>query len=290
MFKHKTLFSGCLTMTLLTTILGLSPPTQAQDSLDDLVVKLCQTSIQVKLAANRGRERVNMTFESVERSRLSSGEESIRGQARVRGRNRERPLIYNCTVNVTDGLISQSSYTFDENIADLSTRLCQEELRQVVRQDRNGLVEFNRPLETYSVSNTEEGVRGTVLIRSSGQSERNYRFDCVVNLPEAQVTKISYRPDSGATADSQRIIRLCQDNIRQRISNNQIDLGGIIGINIGTGRQIEFQDPASTFSISENQEGVRGSATLVEGFRQRQVNYECTVNLQQGTVTNATVQ
>lgn len=290
MFKHKTLFRGCLTMTLLATILGLSPPTQAQDSLDDLVVKLCQTSIQVKLAANRGRESVNMTFESVERSRLSSGEESVRGQARVQGRNRERPLIYNCTVNVTDGLISQSSYTFDENVAELSTRLCQEELRQVVRQDRNGLVEFNRPLETYSVSNTEEGVRGTVLIQASGQSDRNYRFDCVVNLPEAQVTKISYRPDSGETADNQRIIRLCQDNIRQRISNNQIDLGGIIGINIGTGRQIEFQDPASTFSISENQEGVRGAATLVEGFRQRQVNYECTVNLQQGTVTNATVQ
>ncbi|MEA5508647.1 hypothetical protein VB715_02610 [Crocosphaera sp. UHCC 0190] len=294
MFMSKKLGSICLTTTLLLSLINPPKLTLAQETVDNLIVNLCQTSIKVKLANNQGRDRVNMTFDSVEKSPLSGGQQSIRGRARIQGRNNERPLSYNCTINVTDGLISQSSYTFEENVGTSSIRLCQDELRNVVKRDRDGLVEFNQNPETYSISNTEEGVRGIALIQQSRQPNQNYRFDCNVDIRQGKVTKISYSPDSSNSnrprANTQEIIRLCQDNIRQRISSNQINIGGIIGINLGTGRRIEFRDSADTFYISDNQEGVRGSAVLTSGFQQSQVNYECTVDLEQGTVTNVTVQ
>lgn len=293
MFKYKKLTSGCLTTTLLASFLSFSPPSTAQERLDNLITNLCQTSIQVKLAANRGRESVNMNFETVERSPLSGGEQSIQGQARVQMRNSERVLTYNCIINVTDGLITQSSYAFNE-IEASSPRLCQEALRQGVQEDRDGTVEFNQDLETYPISSVEEGVRGTALIESTREPTQTYRFDCIVNLRQGEVTRISYRPDSSIsdrpTVDTQQIVRLCQDNLRQRISSNQIDIGGIIGINLGTGRRIEFREPTNTFYISDNQQGVSGSAILVEGVQERQVDYECTVNIQQNQVTNATLQ
>ncbi|GBF82532.1 hypothetical protein [Aphanothece sacrum] len=71
--------------------------------------------------------------------------------------------------------------------------------------------------------------------------------------------------------NDQQTVRLCQDSITKQISSNQIDLGGIIGINLGTGRKIEFTGGAETFFISDNQQGVRGNGVLVEGSRQRQV-------------------
>ncbi|MEA5533704.1 hypothetical protein [Crocosphaera sp. XPORK-15E] len=294
MFSSKKLGSIGLITTLFTSLIIWPRPTLGQESVDNLIVSLCQTSIKVKLANNQGRDRLNMTFDSVERSPLSGGQQSIRGRARVQGRNNERPLSYNCTINVTDGLISQSSYTFEENMGTSSIRLCQDELRNLVKRDRDGLVEFNQNPETYAISNTEEGVRGIALLQLSRQPNQNYRFDCTVNIRQGKVTKISYSPDGSNSdrpnANRQEIIRLCQDNIRQRISSNEINIGGIIGINLGTGRRIEFRESADTFYISDNQEGVRGSAILSSGFQQSQVNYECTVDLQQGTVTNVNVQ
>lgn len=285
---------------LLASLLGtftISPLSVfAQENLDNLVTDLCQTSIQVKLAVNREMTQNNgnnITFETVERSPLSRGQTSIRGQARVREGNNQRYLTYDCTVNVNEGLLSRSNYTFRDNLALSSTRLCQEELREAVEEDLNGSVTFNDRLETYYISNTEEGVRGTALVTQSPQEAQNYRFNCTVNIQRGDVTRISYTPTDetdNQIISNQRMINLCHNRIREEISTNQIDIGGIIGINLGTGSTIDFQGEPQIFNIANDQQRVEGSGVVTQGFQQRQVDYECTVNVERGTVSNATIQ
>jgi hypothetical protein len=239
-----------------------------------------------------------MSFDTAEGSFLSNGEQRVRGTGRLGGRNNDQPLTYQCTINSNQGLVTQAEYNFDKVSSSDSPQLCEQELQRSVTKERDGSARLGDRPEIYYISNTEEGVRGTAMIRFPRQNEQPYRFDCVVNLRDRRVTKISYNPtgndNSGGnnrpTANDQQIIRLCQDSITQRISSNQIDFGGIIGINLGTGRKIEFTAGAETFLISDNQQGVRGNGVLVEGSKQRQVRYECTVNIRQGTVTNLTIQ
>ncbi len=285
---------------LLTSLLGsltVSPlSVLAQENIDNLVTDLCQTSIRVKLAANREiaqNNRNNITFETVERSQLSRGQTFIQGQARVNNGNNQRYLTYDCVVNVNEGLINRSNYTLRDNIALSSTRLCQEELKETIAQDFDGLVTFRDGLETYYISNTEEGVRGTALVKRSQRGEQTYRFNCTVNIQRGDVTRISYTPTNetdNETISDRRIINLCHNKLRQQISSNQIDIGGIIGINLGTGTSIDFQEEPEIFTLADNEQRVEGLGILTEGFQQRRVNYECIVNVERGTVSNATIE
>ncbi len=295
MFMAKNLIIHRFKPSILAILIGLFSPnlTLAQTNLDKLVIELCQKSIEVKVAASEDiRRRVEISFDTIERSLTSNTEQKIQGTARLRTKNNWQPFTYNCLVKRNEGLVTQANYTLEKDGLTSSTRLCQEELKETVRENRNGSVEFDDPLETYYVSNTEEGVRGTFIVQETGNRSQPNRFNCTVNLREGRVTKLTYSPDGSdrSTASEQRIIRLCQENIRQQVSQNQIDLGGIFGISIGTGRKIEFGQAVDTFDISESQKGVEGNATLLEGSKQRQVNYRCTVNLPDGTITNATIQ
>lgn len=296
MFKRTKI----ITISLITSLLGsfsLSPlSVLAQENLDNLVTDLCQSSIRVKLAANEEigqNSRNNITFETVEQSQLSRGQTFIQGQARINNGNNQRYLTYDCVVNVNEGLISRSNYTFRNNIALSSTRLCQEELRETIAQEFDGSVRFQDSLETYYISNTEEGVRGTALIKQSRRREQAYRFNCTVNIQRGDVTRISYTPTEetdNQTISDQRIINLCHNKLRQQISSNQIDIGGIIGINLGTGTSIDFQEKPEISPLVNNEQKVEGLGILTEGFQQRRVNYKCTVNVERGTVSNATIQ
>lgn len=153
-------------------------------------------------------------------------------------------------------------------------------------------MEFNDSLETYYVSNVEEGVRGTFIIQGSQNRSQCNRFNCILPLREGRVTKLTYSPDSGnrPIASEGGIIRLCQDDIHQQVSQNKMGLGEIFGMSIRTGQNIEFEESVNIFDISDNQKRVGGDATLLEGPKQRQVSYKCTVNIRQGTITNATMQ
>ena len=126
------------------------------------------------------------------------------------------------------------------------------------------------------MSNIEEGVRGTFIIqRTQNRSQRNH-FNCILNLREGWVTKLTYSPDSSdhPIASEGQIIRLCQDDICQQVSQNKIGLGGIFGISIRTGRSIEFGESVNIFDISDNHKRVGGDVTLLESLKQRQVIYK----------------
>ncbi|BBA79408.1 hypothetical protein RGRSB_0884 [cyanobacterium endosymbiont of Rhopalodia gibberula] len=300
MFVSKNLTSYGLKVSILTGLSSLFLPSSilAQTNIDNLTVELCQKSIEIKVATTEDmRRQVEISFDTAERSPISETEHKIKGIARLRTGNNWRPLTYSCLVNGSEGLITQVNYKLDENELSSSIRFCQEELRATVKRDNNSnsSVEFNNSpetYETYHVSNTEEGVRGTFIVKETRNRLQHNHFDCTFNLREGRVTKIIYNPDSSnrPTANKEQIIWLCQDAVRQQVSQNQIDLGGILGISIGTGQGIEFGELVNTFDISDNQKRVEGNATLSEGPKQRQVNYKCTVNTRQGIITDTTIQ
>ncbi|XTZ19889.1 MAG: hypothetical protein ACQZ3M_09245 [cyanobacterium endosymbiont of Rhopalodia fuxianensis] len=83
---------------------------------------------------------------------------------------------------------------------------------------------------------------------------------------------------------------LCQDAVRQQVSQNRIYLGEIVGISIGTGQSVKFVESVNIFDISDNQKRMQGNLTLLKGSKQYQVSYKCTVNICQGIITETTIQ
>jgi hypothetical protein len=152
-------------------------------------------------------------------------------------------------------------------------------------------VEFNNSMETYYMSNTEKGVRRVFMSKGTrNRLERNC-FNCTFNLREEQVIKLIYSPDSSnrPIASEEKMIWLCQDTVRQQVCSNRIDLRGILGISIGTGQSVKFGESVNTFDISDTQKRIGGNATLLEGSKQRQVSYKCTVNIRQGIIADTTI-
>ncbi|MGP0129529.1 MAG: hypothetical protein ACTMUB_09800 [cyanobacterium endosymbiont of Rhopalodia musculus] len=222
----------------------LPSPILAQTNSDNLMLELCQKTIETKVAATEDmRRRVEISFDTVERSPISKTEHKIKGTARLRTRNNWQPLNYNCLVNGSEGLVTKVNFNLDKNGLRSSVRLCQDELRETVKLDSNSSVEFNDSLETYYVFNTEEGIRGAFMAKGTRDKLQRNRFNCKFNPREGSVTKLIYSPDSSnrSTAGKKRMIWLCQDDVRQQVSQNQIDLGRIFGISIGTKQSIEFE-------------------------------------------------
>ncbi|XHU95825.1 MAG: hypothetical protein JJP05_09250 [cyanobacterium endosymbiont of Rhopalodia gibba] len=143
------------------------------------------------------------------------------------------------------------------------------------------------------MSSNEEEVRWAFMVKETqNRLQRNHYFNCKFNLRERRVTKLIYSLDSSnrPTASDERMILLCQDAVRQQVSQNRIDLGEIVGISIGTRQSVEFGESVNIFDISDNQKRGEGNLTLLKGSKQYQVSYKCTVNICQGIITETTIQ
>ena len=118
MFSLKYLTHHNLKVSILASLssLFLPNPILAQPDLDNLMVKLCQKYIEIKVAATEDiRRRVEISFDTAERSPISKTEHRIKGTARLRTRNNWQPLTYNCLVNGSEGLVNQVNYNLDQD-------------------------------------------------------------------------------------------------------------------------------------------------------------------------------
>lgn len=187
---------------------------------------------------------------------------------------------------------------------------CQREINRQLTDQRNSFVRFDDSVEQSFVSKTERRIQGEgqqVLTNSNGSIvPSTFTYDCLVNTRNGQVREAKYAlsgnsqntntntntNNTNTNLSDERAISLCQEKLKSEISADaqQINVGGVVSINTQASRNVEFDDSAETYSISRNELGVRGEATVRQGKSEKPISYTCTVNLRQEEVTRTDYQ
>jgi hypothetical protein len=102
------------------------------------------------------------------------------------------------------------------------------------------------------------------------------------------VVRLAYRPvdDDRPSSNNLQLISRCQDSVRQSISENRINIGGLFDVALQSGRRIDFLEGAQVQPMGGEQDRVTGEAIVSQGSRERRVSYECTAQKGQITSTN----
>jgi hypothetical protein len=187
---------------------------------------------------------------------------------------------------------------------------CQREIVRRVAGPGSGdsFVRFRESVQETFVSNAERRVQGEgqqVTTYSDGRIvPSSFTYNCLVNVRDGRVPEANYsmrdtpaatqptpQPTQPAASTSQQSISMCQEEIKNRvISDNRLNVGGLVNITVGAGRRVSFPEPAQTSTISNTEESVRGRALVRAGNSRQDINYNCTVNTREGRVTSATYQ
>jgi hypothetical protein len=131
-------------------------------------------------------------------------------------------------------------------------------------------VRFDSP-ETYFVSSALEGVRGGALVAGGGARER-IQYGCTVNIQSGRVVEARFRRVEPVQRSSDWPVDACQQRIRDEVAADR-----------PRRTSVNF-DPAETFFVSIDEEGVRGRAKVGVGSHWEAIRYECTVDVRRGRV------
>lgn len=172
---------------------------------------------------------------------------------------------------------------------------CQYEInrRLMGRGAGDSFVRFNDDVRQSFVSNARARVqgRGQKVDRYSDGTlvPSSFVYECSVNTRNGRVTDSRYALEStenqspSQTPNRTRIVSLCQEAVQKKVQENR--LGGILGAIIQGTLTVAFPGDTEIYRVSRVEQGVRGSATLTEQGQTRQISYNCTVNTQEGVVT-----
>ncbi|HIK17530.1 MAG TPA: hypothetical protein IGS53_19875 [Leptolyngbyaceae cyanobacterium M33_DOE_097] len=245
-------------------------------------VAICERTLRDRITQSTG-EPVIVTINSANPYFISNAEEGVRGTATARfsETNRSTNYRYDCAVNIRTGQVTQLTYEPTTSPPVSSTAICERTLRERLAQETGSSSNVTiTSANPYFISSTEEGVRGTANARVVNTNRLiNYRYDCVVNIRDRQVTRFTYQrvtPPSPPPVVSSRAI--CERELQKRIAQQT---NGRVDVKLTS---------ANTYFISSTEEEVRGTATARFQNTNRSANYrfDCAVNLRTGQVTQFT--
>lgn len=134
-------------------------------------------------------------------------------------------------------------------------------------------VRFDSP-QTYYISTNRQGVRGGGLVDARAERSRIH-YDCTVNIHSGRVVSADHRLIDAERRRSEWSVNACQDRIRH---------------DVGSGGQrhaaLKF-DPAETWFISLQREGVKGEAQYRSGKDREKIRYECEVDIWRHRIAEA---
>jgi hypothetical protein len=203
---------------------------------------------------------------------------SARGDSTVRPRFHRIPGSALLTAALSVAQLACTTYTpvhSDPRPRDHVVESCQQSVRAQV-SDRFGAsarVGFDTP-ETYYISSARQGVRGGGVIGSGGDRARIH-YDCSVNIHSGRVVDVNHRLVDASRRSSEWSVDACQSRIRHEVASE-------------SRRQTTLNfEPAKTWFISLDREGVRGTGKLASGNEREKIRYECEVDIRRGRIEAA---
>jgi hypothetical protein len=188
---------------------------------------------------------------------------SARGDSTVRPRFHRVPGSALLTAALSVAQLACTTYTpvhSDPRPRDHVVESCQQSVRAQV-SDRFGAsarVGFDTP-ETYYISSARQGVRGGGVIGSGGDRARIH-YDCSVNIHSGRVVDVNHRLVDASRRSSEWSVDACQSRIRHEVASE-------------SRRQTTLNfEPAKTWFISLDREGVRGKGKLESGSRREKIS------------------
>jgi len=128
--------------------------------------------------------------------------------------------------------------------------------------------------ESYYISSARQGVRGGAVIGSGGERARIH-YDCSVNIHTGRVVDVDHRLVEADRHRSEWSADACQNRIRDEVASRNRHRS-----------TVKFE-PAKTWFISLDREGVRGNARVESGKQREKIRYECEVDVRRGRIQAA---
>ncbi len=208
------------------------------------------------------------------------------------------------SIMVSLGFTFLGASAFAQTSSNYAELACQREIVQKMTNGNTGsFLRFNDAVRESFVSNAERRIQGEgqqVNTDSNGRiTPSTFNYDCTVNTSDGRVTAVNSTGSNTSTSNNsststtsptaaefnkEKAISMCHRELKDEISSDsQINLGGLLSLN--TGRELNFNDSAETYVISNAELGVRGDAVIRQAGSQKSISYDCTVNVQDQDVT-----